>query len=56
MNNLCSNRKCQPYHCRSDRDWVEDFSHENGNYINKCIKCEKTFFGHKRRVICKKCK
>ena len=39
----------------SDRDWREDFSHENGNYSNKCIECGLMFNGHKRRVICKKC-
>lgn len=39
----------------SDRDWSEDFSHENGNYFNNCIECKQQFKGHKRRVICKKC-
>ena len=39
----------------SERDWKEDFIHENGNYVNYCIKCKKGFFGHKRRVICKLC-
>ena len=37
------------------RDWVEDFPLENGNYENKCIKCDHTFIGHKRRHICKDC-
>lgn len=37
------------------RDWTEDFSHENGNYLNPCIVCGNDFFGHKRRVICKVC-
>lgn len=36
-------------------DWVEDFSHENGNYLNTCIKCDNEFKGHKRRVVCKTC-
>lgn len=36
-------------------DWTEDFSHENGNYWNTCCVCEKTFTGHKRRVVCKNC-
>jgi hypothetical protein len=39
----------------SERDWTEDFSHENGNYKNKCCECGLMFNGHKRRVICKKC-
>jgi hypothetical protein len=36
-------------------DWPEDFTHENGNYLNKCCYCETTFKGHKRRVVCKVC-
>jgi hypothetical protein len=36
-------------------NWVEDFSHENGNYLNNCISCKKDFIGHKRRVVCKVC-
>ncbi len=36
-------------------NWTEDFSHENGNYMNICIRCDQEFLGHKRRVICKKC-
>jgi hypothetical protein len=36
-------------------DWPEDFSDENGNYGNLCIGCKKTFVGHKRRYVCKKC-
>jgi RNase P subunit RPR2 len=39
----------------SDRDWTEDFHHENGQYMNVCIKCEQTFIGYKRRFICKLC-
>ncbi len=39
----------------SGRDWVEDFSHENGNYQNKCMDCGLYFYGHKRRVVCKIC-
>lgn len=37
------------------KDWTEDFTHENGNYLNRCIECGEQFKGHKRRVICKKC-
>lgn len=40
--------KCAP--C----DWPEDFSHENGNYQNRCS-CGIMFIGHKRRVTCKVC-
>jgi hypothetical protein len=39
----------------SPYDWPEDFPHENGNYMNKCCDCGETFFGHKRRMICKFC-
>lgn len=38
-----------------ERSWQRDFTHENGNYINTCIRCESPFAGHKRRVICAKC-
>lgn len=37
------------------KNWTEDFSHENGNYVNNCIKCKHKFMGHKRRVVCKEC-
>jgi len=40
---------------QSEADWIEDFTHENGNYMNKCINCEEMFFGHKRRVVCRIC-
>lgn len=39
----------------SDRDWKEDFSHENGNYMNTCMYCKLMFYGYKRRVVCKIC-
>jgi len=35
--------------------WKEDFSHENGNYMNECRLCKKCFLGHKRRMVCKCC-
>lgn len=38
-----------------ERDFPEDFPHENGNYFNRCIHCSQTFRGHKRRVSCKIC-
>lgn len=37
------------------RDWVEDFSYDNGRYGHKCVLCGFEFTGHKRRVICKEC-
>lgn len=39
----------------SPRDWVDDFAHENGNYMCRCCHCHETFTGHKRRVSCKVC-
>ena len=36
-------------------DWPEDFPHENGNYMCRCIQCGKNFMGHKRRCVCKTC-
>ena len=36
-------------------DWPDDFSHENGNYFQKCVLCESDFIGHKRRHVCRKC-
>lgn len=37
------------------KDWPEDFSHENGNYMCRCVSCKGDFVGHKRRVVCKQC-
>lgn len=37
------------------RDWTEDASHENGNYLCRCCGCHETFVGHKRRTVCKVC-
>lgn len=37
------------------RDWLEDFTHENGNYECACCICKNSFVGHKRRVVCKSC-
>ena len=39
----------------SPKNWTEDYSHENGNYVNTCMFCKDQFFGHKRRVVCKEC-
>jgi hypothetical protein len=30
----------------SERNWTEDFAHENGQYINRCMDCRKVFVGH----------
>lgn len=38
-----------------ERDWPEDFHHENGNYLNRCSICDEEFMGHRRRVVCKVC-
>lgn len=38
-----------------DGDWLNDTTHENGNYSNKCCECGRIFNGHKRRVSCKFC-
>ena len=39
----------------TERDWTEDMEHETGHYLNRCVVCEETFIGLKRRVICRKC-
>lgn len=39
----------------SERDWPEDFPHDNGNYVCKCSICHRHFFGYKRRLVCKIC-
>jgi hypothetical protein len=39
----------------SNRDWPEDFEHENGNYQCQCTICKEFFIGEKGRVTCKQC-
>lgn len=39
----------------TEKDWPEDFQHENGDYQCHCIGCNGVFRGHKRRVMCKEC-
>lgn len=39
----------------TENDWVQDFTHENGNYTCTCCICHTIFRGHKRRVVCMKC-
>jgi hypothetical protein len=38
-----------------ERDWVEDFKHENGQYMNRCYKCKLTFIGYRGRFVCRQC-
>lgn len=40
---------------KSDRDFIGDLAHENGNYECVCHDCGKHFQGHKRRVTCRMC-
>lgn len=37
------------------RNWTEDYPHENGQYMNRCMTCRRIFYGHKRRAVCKSC-
>jgi hypothetical protein len=39
----------------SNRNWKDDFDHENGRYVNECMFCHKPFMGYKRRVVCFEC-
>ena len=39
----------------NERDFPEDYAHENGTYFNECHFCKSAFVGHKRRVTCKVC-
>lgn len=36
-------------------DYPEDLEHENGNYVNSCLKCRVLFIGYKRRMTCRSC-
>lgn len=36
-------------------DFPEDFEQENGQYMNRCIRCNKVFIGNKHRFVCKAC-
>ena len=39
------------------RDYRQDFSEENGQYMHQCRICKNVFIGHKRRPsICSLCK
>jgi len=39
----------------SGRSYPEDYSGENGQYLQTCYDCHKLFVGHKRRIVCKRC-
>lgn len=39
----------------SERDWIEDFNHENGKYLSQCGTCAHHFYGHMSRFLCKLC-
>ena len=39
-----------------EKNWIEDYEHENGFYQHVCRQCSFRFYGHKRRTICKTCK
>ena len=39
----------------TEKDWQEDWPHENGKYTCTCVACGGIFTGHKRRVICRAC-
>lgn len=40
---------------KPEKDWPEDFPHENGMYYCRCMHCKDSFIGYKRRVICREC-
>jgi len=39
----------------AERDWKDDFPHDNGMYENTCYTCRNRFMGNKHRRICKAC-
>ena len=43
------------YDTKKEKDWPEDFPHENGMYYCRCVHCKEQFIGYKRRVVCKEC-
>ena len=40
---------------KPEKDWQEDWHHENGMYYCRCVHCKEQFIGYKRRVVCKEC-
>jgi len=39
----------------SPKNWVEDYKDGHNQYICKCVKCKESFYGYKRRIVCKEC-
>ena len=50
-----SDRVDWPEMAASKRNWTEDYVHENGQYLCRCVHCFQYFQGHKRRAVCKEC-
>jgi len=48
-------KNCKNAATELERNWPEDYLHENGCYQNKCKICGSFFLGHKRRPVCKVC-
>ena len=48
-------KNCKNAATELERNWPEDYPHENGCYQNKCSMCGNLFLGMKRRPICKLC-
>lgn len=40
---------------KPEKDYPEDWHHENGQYYCRCVHCKELFIGYKRRVVCKEC-
>jgi hypothetical protein len=49
------NNKSQTAKLAGPKDWPQDFSHENGNYMCRCVFCKGNLIGHKRCVVCREC-
>ena len=43
-------REAPPFFTATDRDFVDDWCQENGQYMHECAKCEKTYVAHKHRM------
>ena len=39
----------------SIKNWNDDYEGIVGGYVSKCVRCEESFLGHKRRFVCKEC-
>ena len=39
----------------SNKNWPEDYPEGEHKYICSCAVCNETFYGYKRRVVCKQC-